>query len=115
MARVLVVSDVEPRPAVERALPHPGDVVRHQIVPHAITLVGRAIEIPGHWMDCETDAVSDSGCEHASVLAVRIEFQHIGAAGFAAPGRAKRLLGDPRLQSFRRASHSLPGIAGRPN
>ena len=63
--RVLIVADVEPGPAVERALPHPRDVVRHQIVAEAVALVGRAIEIAGRGMNGEADAIADAGGEDA--------------------------------------------------
>src|SRR3984893_16815172 len=42
MVRILVGADVKPRPAVEGALAHARDEIRHQVVAEAVALVRRA-------------------------------------------------------------------------
>ena len=43
VGRILVLPDIKPGPAVKRALANPGDEVGYKIVPHGITLIGRAV------------------------------------------------------------------------
>src|SRR4051794_33927710 len=95
VAGVFVLPDIEPRPAIERSFPHPRDVVRHQIIAHAVTLVGRAIWIPGCGMDRRADAISDTGGEHAPVFSIGVERQHVGSICFASPRCAQRMFVDP--------------------
>src|SRR6516164_3813720 len=97
MARVLVAADIKPRPAVERALPHTGDIVRHQIVAETVALVGGAPGQAALRLDGEPDTVSDAGSIKLPVLPLRIEGEHRRAFRLIAPGRAERLRARPRL------------------
>src|SRR6202011_2530138 len=92
MPRIFVAANVEPGPAVERTLAHPGDVVRHQLVSHAVTLVGRAIDVAGCGMNRETYAIADTGGKHASAFPIGVEHQYISAVGLAPPACAERML-----------------------
>src|SRR3984893_8466245 len=85
--RVLIGTDVIPRPAVKRAFLHPRDVVGWHVVADAVALVGRAPHLALR-IDREPDAIADASGVDAAVAAVRIEDQHIGALGLAAPGSA---------------------------
>src|SRR6266852_7387274 len=55
---IFVAADVEPGPAVERTFVHARNVVRHQIVSHAVALIGGAIYVPGGGMNRETHAIA---------------------------------------------------------
>src|SRR5215469_4336602 len=72
MPRVLVVPDIKPRPAIERALPHPRDVVRDQVVAQTVALVCRAIDIAAGRMNGKTHAVADPRTERSNPVTVRI-------------------------------------------
>src|SRR6476469_7088659 len=112
VVRIFMVADIEPGPAIKRALTHPGDVIGHQIISQTVALVGRAIEVASLGMNGKADAITDAGGENAGVLPVGIEHQDVGATALASPAGAGWLLVDPLWQSTRRASHTLPVIAG---
>src|SRR6202795_369675 len=111
--RVWVAADIEPGPAVERPFAHPGNVVRHQIVSHPVTLIGGAIHIAVCGMDGETHTITDTGREDTGAFSIGIERQHGGAVGLARPARAERVFIATRSQSSRRASDTLSVIALR--
>src|ERR1700722_12262092 len=81
MMRIFVVADIEPRPAIEGALAHPGDIVGHEIVAKTIALVGRTIGVAGGWMNRKPDTIADPGRKDLCVGSVRAEGKHIGTAG----------------------------------
>src|SRR5262249_20131526 len=58
VTRVFVGTKVVPGPAVERAFAHTRDVIGHESVAKAVTLVGGAPHLVGCRIDCEADAVA---------------------------------------------------------
>ena len=60
-ARVLVVADIVPGPAIEAVLANPGDIVGRQVVAEQVPLVGGAPDVLGRRMDRQADAVADAG------------------------------------------------------
>src|SRR6516162_6933922 len=84
---IFIGTDIIPGPAVGRAFLDAGDIVAGDIVAQAVAFVGRAPEI-AIGTDSETDAIADSRCEDAAVLAVWGELQDVGAIGFDAPSCA---------------------------
>src|SRR5579862_2332450 len=98
VSRILIGADVVPGPAVESAFAHARDVVGRHVIAEPVALIGRAPDGVRRRRDGHADAVADAARKDALVLAVGIERQHIGAAGFAAPGGAERMAGDEILQ-----------------
>src|SRR6516164_4469240 len=82
VARILVRADIVPGPAVEAAVAHPRDVVRRQVVTERIALVGRAPQVSAAGLHRKPDTVADARREYPAVLALRIEYQHVGTVGF---------------------------------
>src|SRR6202011_1193823 len=103
--RIFVAADIEPGPPVERTFAHARNVVRHQIVSHAVALIGGAIHVSVCGMNCETHTIANTGCKDARALSVGIEHQHGCAVGLGSPARAERMFADPRLRYSCRASH----------
>src|SRR5262249_7533272 len=105
---ILVGTDVEPWPAIERILADAGHIIAHRVVTEAVAFIGRA---PGHVglrLDRKPDAIADAGGKDALVLAVGIEGKHRRAVGLVAPGGAERTLALPAFQATRRGTHALP-------
>src|ERR1700733_14181907 len=79
MVGVFMIADIEPWPAIERALAHAGDVIGNEVVAKTIALVGRTIGIACRWMNGEAHAIADAGGEDGRVRSVRVEGKHVGA------------------------------------
>src|SRR5204863_6443929 len=75
VARVLVISDVEPRPAVESAALDVADVIRHQIVAELIALVRAHPKVVRPWTKFDPDRIPDSPGEDILAGPVRIELK----------------------------------------
>ncbi len=86
VARVLVAAHVPPRPAVEAAFLHVGDVVGDEVVAEAIALIGRAPQLAGDGVDGFADAVADAPGVDLDELAVGRELEDIGAVEFLRVG-----------------------------
>src|SRR5512146_1961963 len=78
-ARILVLADVVPGPAVEAAIFYMGDVVGNEIVAEAVALVDGGPEFAGFGVDGDADGVADAGGVDALAGSVRIEFEDVGA------------------------------------
>src|SRR6516225_6690597 len=63
---ILVRTDVPPRPAIETALFDVCDVVRHQVIPQAVSFIHRAPQLEGDGMDHQPSArIADPISVHA--------------------------------------------------
>src|SRR6516164_6197871 len=78
MMRVFMPSDVVPRPSVESAVAHAGDIVRGKVVAETVAFIGRAPQLSGHRIDRHTHAVADTSGIDPKLAAIRIELQHVG-------------------------------------
>src|SRR4051812_3735759 len=82
VTRVLVIPDVEPRPAVESAALDVADVIRHEIVAQLIALVRAHPKLVRSGTELDPDRVSDSPGENILAGPVRIELEDARAVGF---------------------------------
>src|SRR5947207_10516337 len=62
--RILVIPDVEPRPAVESAALDVADVIRHQIVAELIAFVRAHPKLVRSWTKLNPDCIPDSPGEN---------------------------------------------------
>src|SRR5438876_9966419 len=93
MTGIFVGADIEPRPAIEGALTHPGQIIGREVVAEAVALVDRAPEIAASRLCRHADAVAQTGREELLVLAVRCEGEHNGAALVGLPRRIDPAIG----------------------
>ena len=108
-ARILVGADIVPGPAVEGAGPHPGDIVRRNVVAQQVAFVDGAPDVPGLRMNGQADTVADAGGVDLLVVAQGIERQHVGAVGLLVPGRAQGVRRGPDPRVGRRLLRHLFG------
>ena len=72
-ARLRMLADVRIGPAVERALLHAGEIVRHQIVAEPVALLHHGVEIAGVGIEGERRRIAHAGRVGGLVAAVGIE------------------------------------------
>src|SRR6266436_9717206 len=82
MPRILMPTHVPPWPPVESALLHMGDVVGHQVVAEAVTLIHRAPQVSPIGIDGQSDSVANSVSVYPHPRAVRVERQYVSAILF---------------------------------
>src|SRR5256714_690903 len=75
VARVLVISDVEPRPAVESAALDVADVIRHQIVAELVAFVCAHPKLIRSRTKFNPDRIPDSPGKNVLAGAVRVELK----------------------------------------
>ena len=112
VARVLMIAEIVPGPAIEGALRHTRRVVGRQIVAQPVALVDGAPERARCGLNRKARTIANAGRVDALVLAVGIEGEHVGAALLIAERGAERRLGDAGLVRRRRA---FGGIAAGAN
>ncbi|CDX27565.1 hypothetical protein MPL3356_70065 [Mesorhizobium plurifarium] len=112
VARVLVVADIVPGPAVESAFLHRGRVFEGGVVAKLVALVDDAPERAGRRLHGHAGAVAQAGGDRPAVLAVGVEGEHVGAALFRAPGLAQRLRFSPFLDTALRPGAHILGDVG---
>ena len=96
MAGVLVIAQIKPGPAVEGTLFHACDVVRHEVIAQAVTLVGRGPQIARIGMNGDAHAIANAVREGAErQLAFGICDQDCGAIGLGVPARTQAVLRVP--------------------
>ena len=105
-ARILVVTEVVPGPAVELARAHARDVVGDEIIAQVVALVGRAPEVAAARVHGQAHAVAYAiGEVLAGARIGRVEHQHRGTTRLLVPGRAQAMFALPRPR-FRPATSS---------
>src|SRR5208282_5185923 len=82
VARVLVRSDVKPRPTVESALRDSRDVIGREVIAELIALVDGCPEIAGPGIDGEANRIANAGGVDLFALSVGIENEDVGAPPF---------------------------------
>ena len=113
VARVLVVAEIVPGPAIEGALRDVRRVVGRQIVAESVALVDGAPERASSRLDRKARAIANAGRVDALMSAVGIEGEHVGAALFIAERGAERRFGDAGLIRARRALGDIAAGADR--
>ena len=113
VARILMVAEIVPGPAIEGARRHVRYIVRRQVVAESIALVDGAPERAGSWLDRKARTIANAGRVDALVLALRIEGEDVGAALLVAERGADRRLGDVGLILARRAFCDVAAGADR--
>src|SRR4051812_42151102 len=98
VARLRVLADEKPRPAVERAVLHRRGVLEGRVVTQAVTLVDHRPELAAPRLDRDARRVAQPGGDDLAVLPLRRVREDEGAVLFAVPRLAQgtRLL--PPLQ-----------------
>src|SRR5882672_9917641 len=87
VTRILMTTDVPPRPAIEAALLNVGDVIGDEIVAQAVAFVDGAPEFAGFGINGQAAAgVADAVGVDAHFGAIGIELQNIGTVFFCGGG-----------------------------
>ena len=80
VARVLMIAEIVPGPAIERALRDRRRIVGRQVVAESVALVDGAPERAGSGLDRKARTIANAGRVDALMSAVGIESEHVGAA-----------------------------------
>src|SRR6266513_1647377 len=80
--RILVIPDVEPRPAVESTALDVADVIRHQIIAELIAFVRAHPKLVRSWTKLDPDRIPDSPGKNVLAGPVRIELKDPRAIRF---------------------------------
>src|ERR1700735_1088916 len=112
MARVRMVAEIVPGPAIEGVRRDMRRIVGRQVVAEPVAFIDGAPEGARSGLNRKARTVANAGRVDPLVLAVRVEGQHVGAALLVAERGADRRFGDARLV---RARHALVDIAAGAN
>src|SRR5580704_14017622 len=82
VARVLMLADVVPWPAIKAVLLDARDVVRRKIVAQSVTLVDRAPQHASLRLNRQSHGITNAGSINAKPGPVRIILQYIGTMLF---------------------------------
>src|SRR5664280_1224753 len=77
MTRVLMIAHVIPRPSIEAALLHVGDVVGNKIIAKGIAFIHRTPELAGFGVHRQPYWIANAGSVHMQVAAVRIGGENV--------------------------------------
>src|SRR6266481_1944551 len=104
VARILMIADVKPRPAIEPAGAHTADVVGRQIVADLVPLISAHPKLGAAGTKCDSYCIANSPRINFSIGPVRSELKDARAIGFrSAIGNVRaRTDGDIHLCPVRR-------------
>src|SRR5438067_3170945 len=98
--RVLVIPEVEPRPAVKPAALDAADVIRHEVFAQLVPLIRAHPKVVGPRPELDADRVPDSPGENILAGAVGIELEDAGAIGFGGVVRSIRERADRDIHFY---------------
>src|SRR6202030_3059919 len=87
--RILVIADIDPRPAIEPAIAHARDEIGRQIVTEPVALIRRTPEVAGLRLDGEADAIAQPRGEDSQIASIGVQGENVGAIVLAGPGGAE--------------------------
>src|SRR6266550_1798351 len=76
VARIDVVAEIKPGPAIKPPGADTADVIRRQILSNLVSLVCAHPEFVAAWTKCDPDSVSDSPRINLLSASIRIEFEN---------------------------------------
>src|SRR5215469_6240273 len=82
VTRILMTTHVPPRPTIEAARLHMGDVIRNQVVPQSIPFIDRTPQLSAR-VDGQSHSIADSISKYAHSRAVRPEGEYVCTIFFA--------------------------------
>src|ERR1044071_3572045 len=97
---VLVISDIEPGPAVESATLHAADVIGNQIVAQLVALVRAHPKLVRPRTKLDPDRIPDSPGKNVLTGPVRIELENARAIGLGSVVRGVREGADRDIHFF---------------
>src|SRR5439155_26618118 len=81
VARIRVIAEVKPRPAIKPAGAHTADVIRRQIFTDLVPLVIAHPEPVAVWAKGDPDGVANSPCVNFSIGTIGVEIENTRAFG----------------------------------